>query len=178
MGVFSVDRRSGEAVPYGKVDPELFPDEAVDEALELTCGLPYSSRGKIKVTAFEEKVEEETDVTEDESEKVDMVDTDEYRAILDRYSDEKGKLNYQLLNKDFIQFASRSTTVSKMVDEKASVDDMLRFVVKSRVDNLTRNKDGITDAETDALIETLDEIDPRSAFKELKAYFKRRLARK
>lgn len=178
VGVFSIDRRSGDVVPYGIVDANLFPDEAVDEALELTNGLPYSSRGKIKITSFETPVEEEIDVTEDEPEKVDMVNTEAYDAVIDRYSDEKGKINYQLMNKDFIQFANRSTTVAKMVDEKASIDDLVLFTVRSRVDNLLRGKEGITEEETLALMETLDEIDPRSAFKELKAYFKRRLARR
>jgi hypothetical protein len=36
----------------------------------------------------------------------------------------------------------------------------------------------LSNEETAALIETLDEIDPRSAFKELAAYIKRLLARK
>lgn len=177
-GVFSIDRRTGEAVPYGKADAALFPDAAVDEALELTTGLPYSSRGKIRVMEFEQAAETEVDVTEEEADKLDMVDTDAYRAILERYSDEKGKLNYQLMNKDFIQFASRSTTVAKMVAGRATEEELLLFTVRSRVDNLTRGKEGITDAEAEALIETLDEIDPRSAFKELKAYFRRLLARK
>lgn len=178
VGVFSIDRRTGEGVPYGKVDADLFPDAAVDEALELTVGQPYSARGKLKVGVFEQEPETEVDVTEQEADKVDMVDSDAYRAVLERYSDEKGKLNYQLMNKDFIQFASRSTTVSKMMADRATEDELLRFTVRSRVDNLMRGKEGLTDADTEALIETLDEIDPRSAFKELKAYFRRLLARK
>jgi len=177
VAVFTVDRRTGEAVAFKKVDAEKFPEYAVDEALELTSGLPYSSRGKIKVSAYEETANVEEDVTEEQPESVDMVDSPQYAAIVDRYSDEKGKMNYQLMNKDFIQFASRSSVVSKMVEAKAPVDDILRFVVRSRADFLTNSKDELAEESVDALIETLDEINPRSAFKELKAFIKRKLSR-
>jgi hypothetical protein len=106
-----------------------------------------------------------------------MVDSEEYRALIERYTDEKGKINYTLMNKDFIQFTSGSKTVEKMVAEKADVDEMVRFVVKNRVGQLTGKKEVLGDEQTDALIETLDEIDPRSAFKELKLYMRRLLAK-
>jgi hypothetical protein len=106
-----------------------------------------------------------------------MADSDEYMAIVERYSDEKGKLNYQLMNKDFIQFASKSKTVSKMIGERATTDEILIFVVKSRAALVAGKRDSLDDELAAALIETLDEIDPRSAFKELKAYINRMLAR-
>jgi len=173
--VFTIDRRSGEALPYGTVDAELFPEEAVAEALEATSGLPYSARGKLNITVFEEKIDAE-DVTETETEKVDMVDSDEYKAIIARYANEKGKLNYSLMNKDFIQFASKSKVVGDMVAAKAPVEAMVLFIVKSRATFLANKKESLEDSEVAALIETLDEIDPRSAFKELAAYLKRLLA--
>ena len=173
--VFTIDRRTGEGRAYGAYDAALFPDEAVDEALELTVGLPYTSRGKLNITVFEEKKDAE-DVEETEAEKIDMVDSDEYKALLERYTNEKGKLNYTLMNKDFIQFASKSKVVSNLVGEKAPVDAILLFVVKSRTALLAGKKDSLNDQEAAALIETLDEIDPRSAFKELTAYIKRLLA--
>jgi len=175
--VFTIDRRSGEALPYGKTDADLFPDEAVAEALEATSGLPYSARGKLNITVFEKKTDAE-DVTETETEKVDMVDSDEYKAIIARYANEKGKLNYSLMNKDFIQFASKSKVVGDMVAAKAPVDAIVLFIVKSRATFLSNKKESLDDSEVAALIETLDEIDPRSAFKELTAYLKRLLAKK
>jgi len=174
--VFTIDKRTGEGVAYGKYDAALFPDEAVFEALELTVGLPYTSRGKLNITVFEEKKDAE-DVEETEVEKIDMVTSDEYKALLARYTNEKGKLNYTLMNKDFIQFASKSKVVASMAADKAAVGDILLFVVKSRTAFLTGKKDSINDAEAAALIETLDEIDPRSAFKELNSYIKRLLAK-
>ncbi|MCL2508841.1 MAG: hypothetical protein FWF05_06665 [Oscillospiraceae bacterium] len=175
--VFTIDRRSGEAVAYGPYDAELFTDEAVAEALELTSGLPYSARGKLHVTVFEEAAGAE-DVDETETEKIDMVDSDEYKAIVSRYANEKGKLNYSLMNKDFIQFASKSKVVAEMVANNAGVESVLLFIIKSRATFLSGKKESLSDQETAALIETLDEIDPRSAFKELSAYLKRLMARK
>ena len=180
--VFSIDRRTGEASPYGKYDAGLFPDEAVLEALELTSGLPYTARGKLKITFFEDVSAPETasdieDVAETELEKVDMVNSEEYQALIERYTNEKGKINYTLMNKDFIQFASKSKTVANMVADKESIDNIILFIVKNRTGELSGKKDGMSNQETAALIETLDEIDPRSAFKELSLYIKRLLSK-
>jgi len=175
--VFTIDRRTGEALPYGTPDVALFPEEAVAEALEATSGLPYTARGKLRITVFEDAADAE-DVAETEAEKVDMVDSDEYKAIVARYANEKGKLNYSLMNKDFIQFASKSKVVGDMVAANAPVEAVVLFVVKSRATFLSGKKESLEDGEVAALIETLDEIDPRSAFKELTAYIKRLLAKK
>jgi len=179
--VFTIDKRTGEALPFGKYDDKLFPDEAVLEAVEMTTGLPYSARGKLKITVFDddaaESEEDTEDVTEDETEKVDMVDSDEYQALTLRYTNEKGKINYTLMNKDFIQFAAKSNVVADMIGSRASVDDILLFIVKSRAAFLAGKKDSISDDEARAIIETMDEIDPRSAFKELSAYIRRLLSK-
>ena len=174
--VFTIDRRSGEAAAYGKYNADLFPDEAILEALELTSGLPYTARGKLKITFFEE-VNAAEDVVETEVEKVDMVNSAEYAAMIERYTNEKGKLNYTLMNKDFIQFASKSKIVGNMVADKAKVEDVLLYIVKNRAAFLAGKKEDLSDKETSALIETLDEIDPRSAFKELEAHIRRLLAK-
>ncbi|MCL2699938.1 MAG: hypothetical protein FWE68_06455 [Defluviitaleaceae bacterium] len=174
--VATIDKRSGEAVIEPRTDMGLFPAEAFCEAIELTCGLPYSSRGKISVHVSEKLETEE--VGEEAPEKIDMVDSDEYKAITDRYSDEKGKMNYSLMNKDFIQFASKSKTVADMVAANASPDEIVAFVVKSRATFITGKKESLPDPMVTALINTLDEIDPRSAFKELKAHIKRMMARR
>ena len=179
--VFSIDKRTGDAIPFGSYDDALFPDEAVLEALELTVGLPYTARGKLKITVFDDADDSDADKAEDveesEKEKVDMVDSEEYRALTWRFAAEGGKINYVLMNKDFIQFASKSKVVTGMIQEKASVDDIVLYVVKSRAADLSGKKNSLSDEEANALIETLDEIDPRSAFKELKAHVKRLLSK-
>ena len=174
--VVTIDRRTGEGVPRGNVDHQLFPEEALSEAISLTVGMAYSARGKIMITAQTE-VKESDDVEETEIEKIDMVGSAEYIAIIDRYSDEKGKLNYSLMNKDFIQFSSKSKTVEKLIQDKKNVDEIIRFVLKNRASFIAGSKESLSDAQTDALLETLDEIDPRSAFKELAQHLKRMLAR-
>ena len=175
--VFTIDKRTGDFTPYGVYDAELFPDDAVYEALELTSGLPYTSRGKLKITAFGDKAGDE-DVTEDEEEKTDMVNSVEYKALINRYTNEKGKVNYTLMNKDFIQFASKSKIVGSMVADKDGADAIVLYIVKNRAAELCGQKEALSDKEAAALIETLDEIDPRSAFKELSAHIKRLLAKR
>jgi len=60
----------------------------------------------------------------------------------------------------------------------ATKDEILIFIIKSRATFISGKKQSLDDESVKLLIETLDEIDPRSAFKELKAYIKRILARK
>lgn len=174
-GVATIDRRTGEGIPYGVLDEALFPMEAFDEALELTIGLPYSARGTIRVIRSDVQAEDVTE--EDAPEQVDMSLSKEYRSLVERYLDEKGKLNYQLMNKDFIQFASRSRTVKEKIASGATQDEILVFIVKSRATEISGQKESLDDSSVKLLIETLDEIDPRSAFKELKSYINRLLAR-
>ena len=174
--VCTIDKRTSEMVPYGSIDEELFPFAAFDEAFELTNSLPYSARGNIKVVELEEilpdDVHEEAPV-----EQVDMTLSPEFEAIVERYSDEKGELNYTLMNKDFIQFASRSKAVSTMIGEGAGQEDILLFIVKSRATEILRSKESLDDASVLLLIESLDEMNPRSAYKELKAHINRMLSR-
>jgi len=175
----SVDKRTGTPVAFSQADEDLFPNEAFDEALELTSGLPYSARGKIRLTVVEQA--EVDEVSEDDAAgnmvKRDMVASDEYEAIVERYSDEAGKMNYALMNKDFIQFASKSKVVQEMVANKSLTDEIMLFVIKSRAAFIADKKESLNDAETAALIETIDEIDPRSAFKGLTTHINKLLSK-
>lgn len=179
--VATLDRRTGAAVPYGKSDEKLFPPEAFYEAVALTAGLPYSTRGNVKINVSERVAKEEEawrEPDEQPIEVVDMTNSDEYKAIVEKYSDEKGRLNYTLMNKDFIQFAAKSKTVSDMAANKALTEDILVFVIKNRAAYLANKKESLDDQSIIALIDTLDEIDPRSAFKELKNHINKQLAKK
>ena len=174
--VCTIDKRSAELIPYGGFDEELFPMEAFDEAYELTNSLPYSSRGNIKVQAIEEI--QPNDVGEQAPpDQVDMTLSAEYIAIVERYSDEKGKLNYTLMNKDFIQFAAKSKVVAGLVAANAGTNEIVEAIVKSRATEISGQKDSLDETSVRLLIETLDEIDPRSAFKELKAHINRMLTK-
>jgi len=172
--VASIDKRNAEPVAYGTVDESLFPYEALVEAVELTVGLPFSARGKISLNVSCNA--ETEDVVEEEAPKTDMALSAEYTAIVERYSDEKGKMNYQLMNRDFMSFASKSKVVSEMIGKMELTDDILLHIIKNRAAHIADKKESLEDGEVKALIEVLDEIDPRSAFKELKAYLNRQLS--
>jgi len=171
--VATLDKRTGEPVYYGVVDETLFPYEAFEEAIELLEGLPYSARGKIVLGFTEQTEAEDVAAEEPAAEKISMVDSDEYAAIIERYCDENNKLNYQLMNRDFIKFAAKSKVVANKIESKAPAEEILVFVVKSRAAMIANKKESLGDDATRALIDTLDEIDPRSAFKELSVYIRR-----
>jgi hypothetical protein len=173
--VCTIDKRTGNMIPYGNFDESLFPLEAFDEAFELTRGLPYSARGTIKLSQTQVNLDDVVEASPEDQ--IDMTLSHEYKTLVERYSDEKGKLNYALMNKDFIQFAAKSKVVSDMVSRKLSQDEILNFVVKNRASIISNQKEQLDDVSVSLLIETLDEIDPRSTFKELKAYINRLLSR-
>jgi len=170
--VATIDKRSGEPVPFGNYNEEVFNAEVFEEALELTSGLPYAAMAKIKLIA---SAPAETDdiCCETEAETASMpamCGSDEYKALIERYSDEKGIMNFALMNRDFMNFAGKSKVVSDMVAASATSDDIVLFVLKNRAAFFAAKKEHITDAEAQSLSDTLNEINPRSAFKDLKAY--------
>lgn len=170
-GLATVDRKSGEPNPSHNTDLKLFPLEAFKEALELTSGVPYSRRGKIKLSS-----EKEGASTQEESaEELATVDSAEYEAIVKAYTNRKGELSYELINKDFIQFAKSSKTVSNMIANHASVDDIRDHVVKVKLESTTGNRN-LTVAQTQRIVEMLDEVSPRHVFKELNDEIRKMLA--
>lgn len=180
--VCSIDKRTGEPKPYGAKDAKLFPAQAWDEAMEQLTGAPYTARGNINVdvSRYEPSATDKEAVECGKSTTAGsaVVDSDEYNAIVDRYSDEHGVMNYALMNKDMMQFAAKSKVVSNMLGERASVDEIMVFIVKSRATVIANKRKSLEDAEVAALIETLDEINPRSAFKETRAWIKKQMSRK
>jgi hypothetical protein len=187
---FTLDKRTGKATAYGKVDGKLFPEAAITEAIEVTAGLPYSSHSRIVIAAYAPvaqaapapapvpAAEEIPREDEPSAETAALLAGKEYGAIIKEYVKENGKLDYARMNKEFIQFAAKSKTVADLAAKSAALDEILLFVVKNRAAYLSKNKEGLTDSQTAALIEVLDEIDPRNAFKELSAHIKRTLSKK
>ena len=173
--VATLDRRSGEPVPYGAFDENLFPPEAFDEAFGLTSGLSYSAKSKIKITAQETADAE--DIVCDGEPAPSMIDSDEYAAIVGRYNDENDKMNFTLMNKEFMNFAQKSKVVTDMAASGADADAIVLFVLKNRAAFFANKKEHLDDGNAQLLIDTLNEINPRSAFKDLKAYAIRLLAK-
>ena len=176
---FTINKRDGSCVPYGKVDTSVFTEAVVNEVLELTKGLPYRRLGKITKVHLDAPCEETSTEHEVEDDKVDIdiISSKEYAAFIEMYSDKKGRFSHQLMNKELMQFAAKSGVVGKKLAEKEDVDVIVRYVVKSKAATLARNKEMSEDMLT-AFIETIDSICTRSAFKELNAYLRGRLSRK
>ncbi|MCL2061899.1 MAG: hypothetical protein FWH03_04660 [Firmicutes bacterium] len=210
VAVYTLDRRSESAVPFGKTDIKLFPPSAVSEAVAVTVGLPFTASSRVvfkhlpspkAVERFNKKLQaaapacnaqqaselieaatEEPEVDEPAAEevtpeKICMVDTPEYQAIIKEYTLLNGKLDYRRMNKDFIQTANSGRGVKILIDKGVSLNEILLFVVKNRAAALAKRKDTLSDDEAQALVDCLDEIDPRSPFKELNAHIKRMLAK-
>ncbi len=173
-GLATVESRTGHPNPASNTDLVLFPIEAFVEAMDLTLGLPYSSRGAIKLSRNDLRLEQGDE--EDEREDLATVDSSEYAAIVKAYTNKKGELSYDLLNKDFIQFAKSSKTVGEMVASQASVDDIRDHVVKVKLESLTGNRN-LSVAQTKRIIEMLDEVSPRHVFRELNDEIRKLLSR-
>jgi len=174
---FTVNKRDGSCVPYGKVDTKVFTDAVTTEVLELTQGLPYRRLGAITKVHVnkpceESPVEHEVD---DEKSDIDIIASAEYAAFIENYSDKKGRFSHQLMNKELMQFAAKSGVVGKKLAEKEDVDFIVRYVVRAKAAKLARRKE-MDDETLTAFIETIDSICTRSAFKELNAYLRARLS--
>jgi hypothetical protein len=161
-GLASVNRRTGEPEPSAHTSLDLFSLEAFKEALDLTSGMPYSRRGAVKLSGSWGEPDTEGDLPEELA----TVDSAEYEAIVKAYTNKKGDLSYELLNKDFIQFAKSSNFIADMVSSGASEDAIRDHVVKVKLEQLTGNRE-LTTAQTQRIVEMLDEVSPRYVFREL-----------
>jgi hypothetical protein len=61
----------------------------------------------------ETEAEAEADAPEDEA----TVDSAEYAAVVEAYTNKKGELSYDLINKDFIQFAPLQQGCGELVGQ-------------------------------------------------------------
>ncbi|HIK43527.1 MAG TPA: hypothetical protein IGR64_01430, partial [Leptolyngbyaceae cyanobacterium M65_K2018_010] len=159
----TINRKTGEPDPAPHTNLEQFPLAAFQEAIELTAGMPYSRRGAVKLSG--ESVASEAP-EEESAEELATVNSAEYEAIVQAYTNKKGELSYDLLNKDFIQFAKSSKIVADMVANRASVDEIRDHIVKVKLESLTGNRD-LTVAQTQRIVDMLDEVSPRYVFREL-----------
>ena len=87
------------------------------------------------------------------------------------YTDKNEKFSYQLMNRDLMKFADRSSIVGAMVASADSGDKIMRYIVRSKAVSLAGTK-GIDDEFLSAFIETFDSMNTRSAFKELNAHIR------
>jgi hypothetical protein len=174
-GIAMMNRNTGGADPAPN-SPARFTPEVIAEAVEQTAGLPYTARGAVRVSAEMAGFGQPEPDGEDDADEVETVCSDEYRAIVAAYTDRRGNLSYALLNKDFIQFAKSNRHVANLVTEKAGVEAIRSHIVRAKLEWLTGNR-GLTDAQIERIVAMLDEVSPKSVFRELNDEIRKMLAR-
>ena len=171
-GIASISKTSGEAIPSTNTSKELYPQEAFQEAISLTAGLPYKKQGAVKLKGKE--MSEEAPAEEEAIGEEVVVDSADYQKIVDQYTDKNGRLSYSLLNKDMIQFAHRSSRVRKMLSDGANEEAIRLYITGTKFRNITEDPE-LTDAQVLVITELLDEVSPKGVFKELNSEIRKEL---
>jgi hypothetical protein len=162
-GLALLNRHSGEPDIAANTPHDLFPLEAFQEALALTSGMPYSRRGRVKLQAtVAEPVAEEPAAAEDDLATVSSAD---YAAVVKAYTNRKGELSYDLLNKALIQAAHGNPYVAEMKARGATLEEIRDHVVKANFEAITGNR-SLTQAEVNRIVAMLDAVSPRSVLRE------------
>ena len=168
-GIASLSKTSGEAIPTANTSAKLYPKKAFEEAIALTAGMPYSKRGGPTPTE-PEPADPKAAAMES------LAESAEYGKIVEHYTDKNGKLSYDLLNKELIQLAHRSSKVREMIEEKATLDRLRIYVAGAKFRTISGNHD-LSNNKIRMLIELLDGVYPKSVLKELTEDLKQRLKR-
>ncbi len=161
-GLALLNRNSGQADLAAHTPADLFPQEAFEEALELTAGLPYSSRGPVRSPAAVAPSPLDEDHTPEE---IATVNSADYAAIVKAYTNKKGEISYELLNKALIQAARSNPFVAEMVGRQASLEEIRDHVLKANFEAVTGNR-SLSLAEVHRILELLDEVSPRSVLRD------------
>ena len=126
--------------------------------------MPYSRRGRVKlqaVAASDAAIEEAPAAAED----VATVSSTDYAAVVKAYTNRKGELSYELLNKALIQAAHSNPYVAEMKAHGATLEAIRDHVVKANFEAITGNR-SLTQAEVNRIVELLDAVSPRSVLRE------------
>jgi hypothetical protein len=183
-GLALLNHQSGQPDPAANTPADLYPLEAFQEALELTSGLPYSSRGPVRspaavlgapdTAAVEASAAPEL-AEEPSGADLATVNSADYQAIVKAYTNKKGEISYELLNKALIQAARSNPYVAELVARSASEAEIRDHVVKANFEAVTGNR-AISQAEVNAILELLDAVSPRSVLRDLNEELRRMLA--
>ena len=173
-GIASISKTSGDPIPAANTQTDLYPAEAFREAIQLTAGMPYSKRGGVRL---EKKaiVEAAPEPAEEVTPEDPVIDSAEYQKIVDLYTDKNGKLSYELLHKDLIRFAHASKTVRGMIGENTSAKKVRVYIVTTKFRSITGSRK-LTEEQAMKMAELLDEVSPKSVFKQLDAEIRRMIA--
>ena len=169
-GIASISRKTGEAIPAANTPAKYYPAEAFAEAIELTAGLPFGKK------ALQPQLKEAVDIEEFTTDYDVVIDSADYQKIVDRYTDKKGVLSYDLLNKDLIKFINSSSVARTMISEKRPLEEIRLYAVGSKFRSITGNHD-MTDEQVLMIVELLDEVSPKGIFKEFNDELRKKLKR-
>jgi hypothetical protein len=98
----------------------------------------------------------------------------DYAAIVKAYTNRKGEISYELLNKTLIQAANANPYVDRMVREGATLEQIRDHVVKAKFEAVSGNRQ-LSAAEVASILALLDEVSPRSVLGELNGEIRRKL---
>ena len=175
-GIASISKSTGKAIPAANTSRKLFPQKAFSEAIELTAGLPYKKQKGVRVA--EEKVVEVEDTADEAVAAADaaVIDSADYEKIVAKFTDKKGKLSYDLLNRELIKYAKKSAQVRSMIESKATADEICFEIAKAKFKEITGNA-LLSDDQIRKAIELLDDVSPKGVFKELNSEIRLMLKR-
>ncbi len=169
-GLAMLNRHTGEPDMASNTPQELFPLEAFQEAITLTSGMPYGRRGRVKISdgpatkAGQTSAEEATAAEAAEADVVTVCSAD-YGAIVKAYTNRKGELSYELLNKALIKAAHGNPFLAEMKGKGASLEEIRDHVVKANFETITGNR-SLTQTDVQRIVAMLDEVSPRSVLRE------------
>lgn len=168
-GLALLNRHTGEPDLAPHTPHDLFPLEAFQEALALTSGMPYSRRGRVKLQegAPEPVVDEPAPAPEDLA----TVSSHDYGAVVKAYTNHKGELSYDLLNKALIQASHSNPFVAEMRASGASIEEIRDHVVKANFEAVTGNR-SLSQAEVNRIVAMLDAVSPRSVLREFSEHLR------
>lgn len=172
-GIASISKTSGEAILAANTPKKLYPQEAFAEAIALTAGLPYKKQGAV-ILKGKKTVEKPSKKEEEAPEDEVIVSGADYLKIVEKYTDKAGKLSYELLNKDVIQFAHRSVTARKMIAEGVTQKKIAAYVIGTKFRSVSGNAK-LTDEQVKLIVELLDDVSPKGVFKEFNDELRRSL---
>ena len=187
-GYALINHRSGEPDPAANLPRDLFPQEAFVEALALTSGLPYANRQPMRAPAAialdessEPGIEEQNpaDVASEAERRgaqLATVNSPEYQAVVKAYTNRKGELSLELLNKTLIQTAHASSYVADQVARQVPESEICDQLVRAHFGSISGNRD-ISISEVHRVLDLLNAVSPRSVLSELHHEIQRMLAR-
>ncbi len=176
VGMANIDKASGDPKASHNTNLEHYPLEVLQEAAELTAGLPFARRGAVMISQDTQAEAVSAEQEAESPEETATIDSAAYQAVVRAYTDKNGQLSYMLLNRDLIKFAKSSTVVRRMITNGARLEELRDHVLRARLEHLTKNRN-LSDEQINLIIDTLDQVSPRHVLREFNDDLRKMLRR-